>query len=64
MFLRVRDRIGIRDRDRVRAGCGFGFVCSISSVLELKICPSRKNKCTGLNSLTLPQIHMAVLYGF
>ena len=30
---RVRDRVGVRDRVRVR--CGFGFICFSSSKLEL-----------------------------
>ena len=33
MGFRVRDRVGIRDRVRVR--CGFGFICLNSSKLEL-----------------------------
>ena len=37
MGFRVRDRVGIRDRVRVR--CGFGLICFSSSKLELKICP-------------------------
>ena len=39
---RVRDRVGIRDRDKVR--CGFGFVCFSLSKLELKVCPYRKKQ--------------------
>ena len=44
---RVRDRVGIRDR--VRASCGFGYLCFGSSKIELKICPCGENKYTGLN---------------
>ena len=54
MGFRVRDRVGIRDRVRVR--CGFGFICLSSSKLEIKICHCGENKCTGLNWLTLPMI--------
>ena len=39
---RVRDRVGIRDRDEAR--CGFGFICFSSSKLELKVCPYRKKQ--------------------
>ena len=42
MGFRVRDRVGIRDRDKVR--CGFGFICFSSSKLELKVCPYRKKQ--------------------
>jgi len=48
--------IGIGLVDRFRARCGLGFVCFNWSALELNICPcGEKNKCTGLNSLRLPE---------
>ena len=34
---RVTDRVGIRDR--VRASCGFNYLCFGSSTLEIKIYP-------------------------
>ena len=40
--VRVKDRVGFRVRvgirSRVRARCGFGFICFSSSKLELNIC--------------------------
>ena len=50
MGFRVRDRVGIRDRDKVR--CGFGLICFSSSKLELMIALTGKNKSTGSNSQT------------
>ena len=48
MGFKVRVRVGIRSR--VRAKCGFGFICK----LELNTCLCGRKQVTGLNSLTLP----------
>ena len=48
-----RVRVGIRSR--VRARCGFGFICFSSSKLELNTCLCGRKQVTGLNSLTLPK---------
>ena len=45
---RVRDRVGNRDRVRVR--CGFGFICFSSSKLELMICPRGEKQVHRIES--------------
>ena len=61
--VRVRDRVVFRVRvgirSKVRARCGFGFICLSSSKLELNICICGKKQVTGLNFLSLPKsVHM------